>query len=269
MAGETGSLGKKDLLDKFYTNPATVNICLALLELDSYDNIIEPSAGNGAFLYQLPKNAVGYDIEPANEGIIKADWFEVDKSAFSNNSLIVGNPPFGRQNSLAIRFFNESALFGRTIAFILPRSFRKPSIQNRLNLNFGLQKEILLPKESFSLNGELYDVPAVFQVWERLSIPRKPIKQKTTSKFFEFVTSDNADFRIQRVGGNAGRASLEFATASKSSNYFIKNKSVILTEDLVCLINRLVFFGLEDTVGPKSLAKGELVETLEQEIFDF
>jgi hypothetical protein len=52
--------------------------------------------------------------------------------------LIIGNPPFGKSSSIAIKFFNKAALFSECIAFILPRTFKRISIQNRLDLNFSL-----------------------------------------------------------------------------------------------------------------------------------
>ena len=88
---------------------------------------------------------------------------------------------------------------------------------------------------------------------------------KTTSSLFDFVDKDEADFRIQRVGGNAGKASFDL-TKSASSNYFIKNKSNISNELFVALVNSLTFPSIEFTVGPKSLSKGELVEILEENL---
>lgn len=43
--------------------------CIQLIpEIDSYDLIIEPSAGSGSFSSQL--ECIAYDIEPANENVI-------------------------------------------------------------------------------------------------------------------------------------------------------------------------------------------------------
>ena len=43
-----------------------------------------------------------------------------------------------------------------TIAFILPRTFRKASVINRLSEKFNLILETMLPKNSFHLPDELY-----------------------------------------------------------------------------------------------------------------
>lgn len=265
MSRETKSNGQKDKFDRFYTSDSTVSTCLKLLDLNIYDCIIEPSAGTGSFLKQLP-NAIGYDIYPEDENIIEADWFKIDKTQFKNykNILVCGNPPFGEQSTLAIQFFNEAATFANTIAFILPLSFKKDSIQNKLNLNFKLIDELILNDCIFYLkNQEEIKVPCVFQIWEKSEIPRKKIILKTTSNLFNFVKKEEADFRIQRVGGNAGKASFDLSKA-ESSNYFIKNLSTKTNEEFVNYVNSLIFPTISFTVGPKSLSKGELVSVIEE-----
>ena len=268
MSGETKSNGQKDIFDRFYTTSETVKKCLKLINFNNYDCIIEPSAGTGSFINYFPKNISQYsfDINPKHEKIIKADWFEVDKNQFNKykSILVCGNPPFGQQNTMAINFFNEAAKFCNTIAFILPLSFKKDSIQNRLNLNFSLENELILSDCNFLLQNKTYiKVPCVFQIWEKTNTPRKPIKLKTTTDLFDFTDKENADFRIQRVGGNAGKASFDL-NKSPSSNYFIKNKTKIKNEDFIDFVNQLSFPTLEFTVGPKSLSKGELIAIIEE-----
>lgn len=265
MSRETKSNGRKDALDRFYTPSSIVDKCLKLLDLDEYDCIIEPSAGLGGFSIKLP-NCFAYDIAPEAEDIIKQDWFKLDKSEFKqyNNILVIGNPPFGEQNSLAIRFFNESAKFCNTIAFILPLSFKKDSIQNQLDLNFYLDREIDLGNCDFYLrNEETITVPCVFQVWVKKDVPRKKKRLRTTSELFTYVKKEEADFRVQRVGGNAGKASFDLNRAV-SSNYFIKNCSNKTNEQFVDYINNLTFPTIAFTVGPKSLSKGEMVAVIEE-----
>lgn len=271
MSGETKSQGQKDLLDRFYTPVDVAKKCIELLDLSQFDCIIEPSAGSGNFLQAIePFKALAFDIAPADEvrNITKADWFLLDKSQFAcnKNILVLGNPPFGQQNKLAVNFFNEAAKFCNVIAFILPLSFKKESVQNRLDLNFHLTKEMPLPNcEFFLVNKTKVLVPCVFQIWEKQDKPRKKFKMRTTSKLFQFVDGGLADFRIQRVGGNAGKASFDL-TKSASSNYFIKNTSNLSNEEFVNLVNSLEFPSIEFTVGPKSLPKGELVAIIEENI---
>lgn len=55
-------------------------------------DVIEPSAGSGAFSNQIKCTA--YDIEPECDGIIKADFLE-EPIEYKQGRLCIGNPPFG------------------------------------------------------------------------------------------------------------------------------------------------------------------------------
>lgn len=264
MKGTTKSLGQKNILDKFYTNPQVAQECLNLLNLSDYDLIIEPSAGNGSFSSLIP-NCLAMDIEPENNQILKKDFF-LYMPENVKNVLVVGNPPFGQQSSLAIDFFNHAAKFANTIAFILPKSFKKYSIQNKLNLYFYLEYEYNLSKNSFILNNQPYDVPCIFQIWIKKDQPRKKIILPTTSIYFDFTKDiSKADFRIQRVGGNAGTAFLD-KNGALSSNYYLINKTDIELNTLINLLNQIEYDNIADTVGPKSLPKGEMILKIEQKI---
>jgi hypothetical protein len=139
---------------------------------------------------------VGVDLDPAYDGVIEQDYFKFVEIAGAcqmlpvkdKSYLVVGNPPFGKNSSLARKFFNASAQFADTIAFILPRTFRKPSTINQLDEHFHLHKEIRLGKNSFHLpDGKAHDVPCVFQIWKREKTPRPRIATVTTCKDFEFI----------------------------------------------------------------------------------
>lgn len=270
MGKETKSNGRKDSLDRFYTSSETVDKCLECIDLNEYDCIIEPSAGNGSFLAKLPDNCYSYDISPEHEKICQQDWFLLDKNIFQKyeNILVIGNPPFGQQNNLAIRFFNESAKFADTIAFLLPLSFKKYSVQNKLDLSFHLAYEMILKDTYFTIynSNENYKVPCVFQVWKRKAKEREIVKYPLYSNIFSFVKREDADFRVQRVGGKAGIATFDIDNVSSNSNYFIKNTSSYTSQQLVDIINNISFPSVEFTVGPKSLPKGELIYYLEKSI---
>lgn len=263
--GTTKSLGNKHIEDKFYTKEKVAEKIINSLPLSDFDLIIEPSAGNGNFSNTLEEqhhNVLAYDISPENEDIIKADWLTLNKNLFSRygNILIIGNPPFGNNGNLALSFIKESA-FAHTIAFILPKSFKKESIQNRVPLNLWRKNQQDLPSNSFSLNGEDYSVPCVFQIWERRDKLRKKINGVSSTSLFDFTKKAEADFRIQRVGGRAGKASTNL-DVSEQSNYFVKNKSHYSIEELIEKINNTDFDCINDTVGPRSLSKTELINGL-------
>ena len=265
--GTTKSQGNKHELDKFYTKDNIVDKCLSYLNLEKYDCVIDPSAGGGAFSNKI-SGVLAFDLLPEGENIQQADWLKLDKQQFSQflNILVVGNPPFGTNGSLAHAFIAESMKFANTVAFILPKSFKKESMKNRVPLNFELEQEVDLPNNSFTLEGVDYAVPCVFQVWQKSNNMRVKTIRKTSTKIFKFVKKGDADFRVQRVGGNAGAASFDL-DASETSNYFIKRTTdEYSSEELVDFINTLSFPSIDHTTGPRSLPKGELIHCLEQKI---
>jgi len=274
-------------LDQFYTNDDVVQQCLELVALEEYDVIVEPSAGTGAFYMHLPSDKrVGVDLDPAYDGVIEQDYFKFVEIAGAcqmlpvkdKNYLVVGNPPFGKNSSLARKFFNASARFADTIAFVLPRTFRKPSTLNQLNNYFHLSKEIRLPKNSFHLpNGKAHDVPCVFQVWERYTRPRPRIATVTTCKDFKFVDikkqkdaspteaakqaqRQTATVCIRRVGAGAGGLYDDYTTVSRDwkSHYYIKTTKRC-AEKILSQIDWDDESGKYDTAGNPSISKNDLI----------
>jgi len=181
-------------LDQYYTKQSVAAKCVASLDLNPYDIILEPSAGDGSFfnLLSLDKR-VGLDLDPKLADIEKKDFF--DYEPISNKKyLVIGNPPFGKNSSLAKKFFNHSAKFADTIAFIVPRTFRKNATQNQLNLNFHLVEETILDPNSFRLDamGEIeYSVPCVFQVWKKKDTKREKVVLPLEHEDFVFLTSEH------------------------------------------------------------------------------
>lgn len=85
--------------------------------VNDYDIHLEPSAGTGSFYNIMDKNKkLGLDIEPKTKDIHKIDFFDY-KPEKDKKYLVIGNPPFGKISSLAVKFFNKSAEFADCIAF--------------------------------------------------------------------------------------------------------------------------------------------------------
>ena len=262
---------KRNTIDKYYTKDVVVEQCInqvkKYIKILKDDLIIEPSAGNGAFISRIkelsPKNYKFYDLEPENKEIIKEDFLELDFTQFNNeyNKIhIIGNPPFGRQASIAIKFIKKCCKFSNTISFILPKSFKKDSMQKHFSSNFHLIFQTDLIENSFLVNDNESDVPCVFQIWEGKDYIREKIK-KIEPLHFKFVEKDsNPDISCRRVGVNAGIIMKEDGVSNKSiqSHYFIKftnNKTV--DENIEKL--KSIKFDFNNTVGPKSISKPELI----------
>ena len=121
--------------DKYYTPNSVVRKVIEVLEKDvmpinKFSRIIEPSAGAGAFLKRLPKIAIGYDIEPQGENIIKGDYLK-QNVPYIKKSLVIGNPPFGSSGNLHTEFIKKSMEHSDYVAFVLPGDmYKKDKFEN-------------------------------------------------------------------------------------------------------------------------------------------
>lgn len=195
-------------LDQFYTQPELATVLVAHVRAylgrgRKTARWLEPSAGGGAFLDALPAGTLALDIAPADPRVTTADFLAFDPP-FDPHWIVVGNPPFGKNSTLAIQFFNRAARFAQVIAFIVPRTFEKQSVQRRLSLDFHLVRELPVPEDSFTFEGRTVHVPCVFQIWERRAEPRVIPKLPTTHPDFTWGDRQEADFAFQRVGAQAG-----------------------------------------------------------------
>lgn len=259
---------KRNTIDKYYTKINIVERCIDAIKRNinilEDDLIIEPSAGNGAFIESIKtinKNHKFYDLEPENKEIIKQDFLTFDFTEIKQkykNIHIIGNPPFGRQSSLAIKFIKKCCLFSSSISFILPKSFKKDSMKKHFSNNFHLIYEIDLSENSFLVNNIESDVPCVFQIWEYKNEIRNSII-KAKPLYFKFVNKkDNPDISFRRVGVNAGFITIDINDKSIQSHYFIKfinNKTIDQNIEKL----KLLQFEFNNTVGPKSISKPELI----------
>ena len=265
---------KRNTIDKYYTNPNVATQCIGLIKahipITLTDLIIEPSAGNGSFITQiksLSSNYKFYDLEPEHDEIVKQDFLELDTtqllqqlqtSSSTQTIHVIGNPPFGRQSSLAIKFIKKCCQFANSISFILPKSFKKESMQKHFAKNFHLIHEQDLPTNSFLVNNTACDVPCVFQIWMNMPTPRATII-KDEPRYFTFVKKEEEpDISFRRVGVNAGTISTDITNKSVQSHYFIKfTNELTITENLDKL--KSIKFDFNNTVGAKSIAKGEVI----------
>jgi hypothetical protein len=173
------------------------------------------------------------------------------------NAVVFGNPPFGRQCSLANQFIKHAAKAASVIAFILPLSFTKPSMQRAFPLTFHLEESWILPKNSFLVDNKPYDVPCVFQVWKRKHALRTPFMKRVPRGFVFVKYNEPHDFVFRRVGGNAGRCSLPDPAHNKQCHYFIKLSDTTKRDDIIRSSQSYQF--ATNTTGPRSLSKDEAI----------
>lgn len=253
-------------LDQFYTSPQIAQRCfeklLEKLDSDIKDTLfIEPSAGDGAFS-DLLLNKCSFealDIDPKKEYIKRQDFFQFEAPSHSR-IVVVGNPPFGKNSSLALRFFNKSAEFAHLIAFVLPATFKKMSLQNKMDMNFHLIHEEDTPSNSFIFEGNSYDVPCVFQIWEKRQSKREAIITPKTTDFAFVNNALDCDIAFQRVGANAGKITIAPLCHDKNPNshLFIKFRTKkIMHAFIKCDFTRHKL----STAGCPSISKSEILFT--------
>ena len=216
-----------EALDQYFTKPEIVRHCLAALgDLDRYDLVVEPSAGNGVFLNKVThKNKIGLDIDPQHEEVIQADWFEYNVPSRYERVLVVGNPPYGQYHKLSSAFIQRAMSFENvcTIAFILPNVYRKHTRQRIIPEDWRIASITDLGRDCFTLDGTDYHVPTSFFVLDkspgldlRVQLPEKI----TGTQDFDFATKK--DFDVFVFGASPKR----IITNPKPNNrgYYLKSK---------------------------------------------
>jgi len=250
---------KKHENDKFYTKEEIAIKLIDLLNINEYCLVIEPSAGNGSFSKNINhENLISLDIDPEDESISKMNWFDFTYEK-KGKVLVIGNPPFGNQGSLAFGFIKKcDDLCVDTIAFILPKSFKKDTYKNKIPEYYHLSKEIDLDDNSYTLLNNNYSVPSVFQIWNRHKDKRQRVNLKTKSNLIEFVKKqDNPDYSFRRVGYYAGRIYSDFDSKSEQSHYFIKST------DRIREFLEKYEWEHNNTSGPRSIGKSEIIKIIE------
>ena len=253
---DTGKFRSNDK-DKFYTKPSVAITCVAELTKHAVGTWIEPSAGSGAFVDAVKHPVVAMDIEPGREGITKQDF--LTWSSPHTECTVFGNPPFGRQSTLARKFIKHASTFADVIGFILPRSFTKPSMQKAFPLEFHLVHESPVEKDSFLVNDKPYDVQCIFQIWKRMETQRV-IPPAPEIEWAYVKKSEPHDIAVRRVGVYAGRCMRPDDSLSVQSHYFIKLPAGADIDAIIKHVCRNEF--PSNTTGPRSLSKGEINSVL-------
>jgi len=264
---------REEGLDKFYTIPTYAKHCVdktfELYNINTWDLIIEPSAGNGNILNEIQsENKIGIDISPENSNIIKQDFFNYCPPS-KEKILVIGNPPFGKISSLAIKFFNHAANWAKVIAFIIPRTFRKISVQNKLNTNFHLVHDEDTPEKPCCFSPKM-TAKCCFQIWERRDEKREKIILPTNHIDWEFLSYGpiddkgqptppmGADFAMKAYGGKIGEIQTEKLNELRPKSWhWIKSK--IEKIKLINNFTQLDYSHSLNTARQNSMGRAELV----------
>lgn len=210
-------------LDKFYTKENVAKTLIGMIDLSLYDLVIEPSAGSGSFSKNIAHhNLISLDIAPEWDGVIQQDWFEYKISDVYEKVLVIGNPPFGKFNTLSKKFLKHAFSFKNvhTVAFVLPNVFRKYTLQKSVPKEFKITNIIELPKSSFTISGSDYHVPCSFFIFSKEGSVDLRQSENFCSDDFEFATKNDYDFFIM----GASPKTIKDIPTENNRGYFIKSK---------------------------------------------
>lgn len=213
---------------------------------------LEPAAGTGAFIKGMRRcgieNIVAYDIEPKTPLAKAQDFLSVDLSQLSG-VVCLTNPPFGRNHSLSVPFFNKVAPHADLIGFVVPRSWRKWSVINRLDNKMFKVVDIEIAinyvddlENPISKAGILN---TVFQVWERRDDVVRARHEYSGPKYFSVTKPNLANTALTVFGRDAGRVERGKGFAPNTTKMFMDTSGRVawaLSEvDLSCFYTQVAF----------------------------
>lgn len=267
--GNTRTTGK----EQYYTPISVADEILANLEglvgNLKKRTIVEPAGGTGSFIVAAgkrgAKNFVSYDIEPHHPQVTKGDFLKQRISGTGH--ITVSNPPFGRNNALSIPFFNHAAESSDLIAFIVPRSWRKWSVQNRLDRRFHLIRDDDLDINYVDRDGELLSrknlLRTCVQYWQRGDTLR-PLYKVQDMNVISRSTPADADASLTVFGYGCGTLRTDFERVPNTTQMFItlnhpKVKKAFRNGDFSKFYN--------NTAYTEALSLPEINYVLNEEIF--
>jgi len=189
--------------------------------------VLEPAGGTGAFIEAVRavgvSEVISFDIEPLHELVTEGNFLEQHIKGI--NLITISNPPFGRNNSLSIPFFNHAALVSDAICFIVPRSWRKWSVTNRLDLRFELALDLDLEIDYVDAEGSPLSnkthLATCFQIWKKTDSPRALVRV-TDKGIIEKVSPEEADVSLTIFGYGCGKVKTEFEPVPNTTQMFLK-----------------------------------------------
>lgn len=248
--------------DKFYTKKEIAKACLDCINVSEFDFILEPSAGNGAFLKQIEhSNVVGIDLEPECDSILQMDFFNYEIDNLYANVLVIGNPPFGKRNKLSVAFIKHATSFlnVKTVAFILPNVFRKHTLQKCIPKEYRIKQIIELPANSFMVKDSDINIPCSFFILEKSEGKCLRFNANLYNECDDFCFGNETyyDFFVMGAAPNIIKSKPE----KNNRGYYIKVKLGKCVNNVIDNFKKIKWVGLSSVNGGVFwLTKPELVK---------
>lgn len=124
-------------------------------------------APSALFFRARGSHVIAFYIVPTSDEIIGEGFLSVTPEDTDGVTVSVGNPPFGERSATAKRFIVKCIELGvDVIAFVLPNTFNKLTMQRVFPSEWRLVSATRLPKDSFHTpDGDGYGVPTSFFIW--------------------------------------------------------------------------------------------------------
>jgi predicted RNA methylase len=229
--------------------------------------VLEPAGGTGAFVdaaTALGAKVVSFDIEPLHVSVQRFDFLEAELRL--SNAVTISNPPFGRNNSLSIPFFNRAADHSEYIAFIVPRSWRKWSVINRLDPRFHLISDQDIVVDYVDASGKRLSEKKIlatcFQVYQRRDSLRPKVVVADMG-LVKKVSPDEADVALTIFGFSCGAVTTDFERVKNTTRMYLK----LLHPDALAALKSVDFdFFSRNTAYTQALSLPEINYLLNERI---
>lgn len=141
-------------------------------------------------------------------------------------TCIIGNPPYGTGANLAIKFVNKAAEHTDDLRYVLPLSFQRDSVINKIDQHLHIVHDERLPDDTFPRS-----IRAVYQRFEPGDEPRPLIPVYRSHKDFTFLSYDEREKATLFIGGAgagpAGKVKLDnFMHYAKGHHYVLCSEEV-------------------------------------------
>ncbi|MFM1957711.1 MAG: hypothetical protein RI929_74 [Actinomycetota bacterium] len=219
---------RKTGVEQYYTpKDLALKLSAELIAITgSNRSFLEPAGGNGSFIAALEslgaQDIQAVDLYPKHPKVKGANFLEHTPSG--QDLVTISNPPFGRNNSLSIPFFNHAANHSEYIAFLVPRSWRKWSVQNRLDRRFHLISDQDVAVNYVTDSGERIgvnnDLRTCFQIWQRQKTLR-PIIKVADQGLIQKCKPEQADIAVRVFGFGCGKVYRDFPRVANTTLMFL------------------------------------------------
>lgn len=175
--------------------------------------------------------------------------------------VVIGNPPYGKNSNLAVKFTNKALELADLVVFVGPRTLSESaSIYNRIDAAAELITCVKLPEDTFNI-----PIFTSYYVWKKSDTIRPKLTQynkKDLEPDLVLTTPDQANVCVGRVGaGPAGKVFVDrFDRRSPNSHYFFKAEDLSVIERLKILEPEFITASRNGIVSTPSLSLTDLVE---------